>query len=167
MSGLTVGFMSIDTLILELKLNNGTNEEKYYAEKILNITNNHHWLLVTLLLCNSFCAEAMPIVLHKLVGEAWAIILSVTFIVIPSKYFSNKYMFIGYEDKEKLVVTKNNSMNRVSLFAFDEKKIKNNKNSNKVIKVICNLIKNKIFIFSSLTRAIIFFTFQIIHVKVM
>jgi MFS family permease len=91
------------------------------------------------------------------------IILSVTFIVIPSKYFSTKYMFIGYEDKEKLVFTKNNSMNRVSLFAFDEKKIKNNKNSNKVIKVICNLIKNKIFIFSSLTRAIIFFTFQIIH----
>ena len=91
------------------------------------------------------------------------IILSVSFIVIPSKYFSTKYMFIGYEDKEKLVVTKNNSMNRVSLFAFDEKKIKNNKNSNKVIKVICNLIKNKIFIFSSLTRAIIFFTFQIIH----
>ena len=81
MSGLTVGFMSIDTLILELKLNNGTEEEKYYAEKILNITNNHHWLLVTLLLCNSFCAEAMPIVLHKLVGEAWAIILSVTLLL--------------------------------------------------------------------------------------
>ena len=81
MSGLTVGFMSIDTLILELKLNNGTEEEKYYSQKILNITNNHHWLLVTLLLCNSFCAEAMPIILHKLVGEAMAIILSVTLLL--------------------------------------------------------------------------------------
>jgi CBS domain containing-hemolysin-like protein len=78
MSGLTVGYLSIDTLILEVKMTNGTESEKYYAEKIYKLVANHHWLLVTLLLCNSFACEAMPIVLDKLVNEMMAIILSVT-----------------------------------------------------------------------------------------
>ena len=77
-SGLTVGYLSIDPLILELKMSNGTEREKYYANEILNIISNHHWLLVTLLLCNAFAAEAMPIVLHKLVGDIGAMIISVT-----------------------------------------------------------------------------------------
>ena len=77
-SGLTVGYLSIDPLFLELKISNGTTSEKYYANEILKIVSDHHWLLVTLLLCNAFAAEAMPIVLHKLVGEIGAIIISVT-----------------------------------------------------------------------------------------
>ncbi len=81
MSGLTVGYLSIDTLILELKISNGTEIEKYYAKKILSIVSNHHWLLVTLLLCNSFAAEYMPIVLDKLVSELMAVILSVTLLL--------------------------------------------------------------------------------------
>ena len=81
MSGLTVGYLSIDTLILELKISNGTENEKYYAKKILSIVSNHHWLLVTLLLCNSFAAEYMPIVLDKLVSELMAVILSVTLLL--------------------------------------------------------------------------------------
>jgi cytochrome c biogenesis protein CcdA len=36
---------------------------------------------------------------------AYLLILSTIFSFIPSKYFSTKYMFIGYEDKEQLVVT--------------------------------------------------------------
>ena len=78
MSGLTVGYLSIDSLILELKINNGTRDERRYATKVLQVISNHHWLLVTLLLCNSFACEAMPIVLDKLVSEIVAIILSVT-----------------------------------------------------------------------------------------
>ena len=81
MSGLTVGYLSIDTLILELKISNGTESEKYYAKKILSIVSNHHWLLVTLLLCNSFAAEYMPIVLDKLVSEFMAVVLSVTLLL--------------------------------------------------------------------------------------
>ena len=50
MSGLTVGYTSIDTLVLEVKISNGTEEEKYYAKKILSIVSNHHWLLTTLFL---------------------------------------------------------------------------------------------------------------------
>jgi len=77
-SGLTVGYLSIDDLILEIKMRDGTEDEKYYASKIYKLVSNHHLLLVTLLLCNSFACEAMPIVLHKLVSEIMAIVLSVT-----------------------------------------------------------------------------------------
>jgi len=82
MSGLTVGYTSIDTLVLEVKISNGTEEEKYYAKKVLSIVNKHHWLLVTLLLCNSFAAEAMPIVLHRITNEAIAIVLSVLLLLV-------------------------------------------------------------------------------------
>ncbi len=78
MSGLTVGYLSIDSLVLEIKMSNGEESEKYYAEKIYKLVDNHHWLLVTLLLCNSFACEAMPIFLAKLVNEMMAIVLSVT-----------------------------------------------------------------------------------------
>jgi CBS domain containing-hemolysin-like protein len=78
MSGLTVGYLSIDSLILEIKMSNGTESEKSYAAKIYRLVENHHWLLVTLLLCNSFACEAMPIFLSKLVNEMMAVILSVT-----------------------------------------------------------------------------------------
>ena len=63
MSGLTVGYLSIDDLVLEIKSNNGTSDERDYAEKILPILKERHWLLVTLLLCNAFSMEALPIFL--------------------------------------------------------------------------------------------------------
>ena len=78
MSGLTVGYLSIDMLILEIKLNNGTEQEKIYAKKIRKIIADHHWILVTLLVCNAFACEAMPILLDKLVNPMVAIIISVT-----------------------------------------------------------------------------------------
>jgi len=78
MSGLTVGYLSIDMLILEIKLISGTQQEKIYANKIKKIISDHHWILVTLLLCNAFACEAMPILLDKLVTDIVAIIISVT-----------------------------------------------------------------------------------------
>lgn len=78
MSGLTVGYLSIDMLILEIKLISGTEQEKVYANKIKKIISDHHWILVTLLLCNAFACEAMPILLDKLVNEMMAIVISVT-----------------------------------------------------------------------------------------
>ena len=77
-SGLTLGYLSIDSLILEIKMKNGDENERNYATKIYNLVSNHHWLLVSLLLCNSFACEAMPIVLDKIVSEIMAIIVSVT-----------------------------------------------------------------------------------------
>ena len=78
MSGLTVGYLSIDMLILEIKLCSGTEQEKIYANNIKRVINDHHWILVTLLLCNAFACEAMPILLDKLVNEVMAIVVSVT-----------------------------------------------------------------------------------------
>ena len=78
MSGLTVGYLSIDMLILEIKLDSGTEQEKIYAKKIKRVINDHHWILVTLLLCNAFACEAMPILLDKLVSDIMAIVVSVT-----------------------------------------------------------------------------------------
>jgi len=78
MSGLTVGMMGIDHLVLEMKEGNGTQEEKQAAKRLLPILKKHHYLLVTLLLCNATCMEALPIYLDKLVPEIWAIMISVT-----------------------------------------------------------------------------------------
>ena len=42
----------------------------------------HHWLLVTLLLCNAIALEALPIFLDKIVPSAYAVLISVVAILI-------------------------------------------------------------------------------------
>ena len=81
MSGLTVGYLSIDDLVLELKTTTGTDEEKEWASKVLPILANRHWLLVTLLVSNAAAMEALPIFLDKLMPEYLAIIVSVTLVL--------------------------------------------------------------------------------------
>jgi metal transporter CNNM len=81
MSGLTVGYLSIDDLVLELRQTNGTEEEKRYAEKVLPILAQRHWLLVTLLLMNAIAMETLPLYLDKVVPEYLAIIISVTLVL--------------------------------------------------------------------------------------
>lgn len=81
MSGLTVGYLSIDDLVLELKAKTGTELEQYYSNRILPIISNRHWLLVTLLLFNATAMEALPLFLDKLVGEYMAIIISVSLVL--------------------------------------------------------------------------------------
>ena len=78
MSGLTVGYLSVDLLTLEIKIDNGEQKQVKYAQKIRKVIADHHWILVTLLLCNAFACEAMPILLDKLVSEMMAIVISVT-----------------------------------------------------------------------------------------
>ena len=77
MSGLTVGYLSIDQLELEMKLQNGTEEEKRHALAVLPVLEDHHYLLVTLLLSNALCMEALPIYLDSIVPSAYAILISV------------------------------------------------------------------------------------------
>ena len=81
MSGLTVGYLSIDDLVLELKSTTGTYEEKEYASKVLPILADRHWLLVTLLVMNAFAMETLPLCLDKIVPEYLAIIISVTLVL--------------------------------------------------------------------------------------
>lgn len=81
MSGLTVGLLSLDDLVLEMKLSSGTEEEQKQARRVLPIIQQHHLLLVTLLLANAAAMEALPIFLDVMVPSWLAIILSVTFVL--------------------------------------------------------------------------------------
>jgi metal transporter CNNM len=82
MSGLTVGYLSIDDLVMELKMSTGTKEEKMQADVVLPILAKRHWLLVTLLLCNAVAMEALPLFLDRLMPEAMAILVSVSAVLI-------------------------------------------------------------------------------------
>jgi CBS domain containing-hemolysin-like protein len=105
---MTVGLFSIDPLKLQLLKQNGgvhhhngdngdldPEEQKKIeeerekvkkdfqrAKRLEPILSNHHYLLVTLLLCNAAAMEALPIFLDALVPTAYAIIISVTFVLI-------------------------------------------------------------------------------------
>ena len=76
MSGLTVGLMSIDEFDLKMKLEVGTELEKYHARRILPILSNHHLLLVTLLLSNALALETMPLALNHILGGIPSVIIS-------------------------------------------------------------------------------------------
>lgn len=82
MSGLTVGLMSLDDLILEMKLASGTDEERKMARTILPVITKHHLVLVTLLLNDVLCNEALPIFLDAMVPSWAAVVFSVIVVLI-------------------------------------------------------------------------------------
>ena len=81
MSGLTVGLLSIDDLVLEMKEKSGTDEEKHLAGRILPLIKQHHLLMVTLLIANAAAMEALPLFLDEMVPSYAAIIISVTLVL--------------------------------------------------------------------------------------
>jgi len=82
-AGLTMGMLSIDPLMLLVKIRSAhSQEEKEQAEALLPIIKQHHLLLVTLLLLNSIANEALPLFLENLVSPFTSVILSVTFLLI-------------------------------------------------------------------------------------
>jgi metal transporter CNNM len=82
MSGMTVGLLSISELELELRAQNGDEAEQNRALKILPVIRNHHRLLVTLLLANAVCMEALPIFLDRMVPSWLAVVISTTLVLI-------------------------------------------------------------------------------------
>lgn len=91
MSGLTVGYLSIDEMVLEIKVIGGTDEEKSQGLIVQDVLHDKHRLLVTLLLSNAFAMEALPIFINRLLPEWAAIIISTTLVlflgeVIPQAY---------------------------------------------------------------------------------
>jgi CBS domain containing-hemolysin-like protein len=52
------------------------------CKRIFPVIDKHHWMLVTLLLCNAGAMEALPLFLDKLVTPLEAVILSVTLVLI-------------------------------------------------------------------------------------
>jgi metal transporter CNNM len=93
-SGLTVGLLGYDPLLLSIKMRAGnTEEEREQAATLVPIVKQHHLLLCTLLLMTSVAGEALPIFLHELFGELAAVFISVILVlffgeILPSAYFT-------------------------------------------------------------------------------
>ncbi len=93
-AGLTMGLLSLDPLMLLIKVRAGsTQKEQDQAASLLPIVKQHHLLLVTLLLLNSIANEALPLFLEVLVSPIVAVLLSVTLVlffgeIIPSAIFT-------------------------------------------------------------------------------
>ena len=81
MSGLTIGLASIDRLSLEVDSIENPDVSKM-CKRIFPVIDRHHWMLVTLLLCNAAAMEALPLFLDKLVTPVEAVIFSVTLVLI-------------------------------------------------------------------------------------
>lgn len=86
MSGLTMGLMSMDMTNLKIVARSGDSVQKKYAKKIMPLVRKHHLLLVTLLTCNALAMEALPLFLDRLVGPLFAIILSVTLVLLFGEF---------------------------------------------------------------------------------
>ena len=92
-AGLTMGLVSQELLDLRIKEVAGTAKEKKQARAVIPLIQDHHRLLVTLLLLNAASNEALPLFLDQIVPGYVAIILSVTLVlffgeIIPSAIFS-------------------------------------------------------------------------------
>jgi len=101
-AGLTLGLMSLDTVGLEIVMNASSSEEDAKAaEDIIPVRKNGNFLLVTLLLTNTFCMEFLPLVLETLYpGGITALVVSVVGImlfseIIPQAVFSRHALRIG------------------------------------------------------------------------
>jgi metal transporter CNNM len=93
-AGLTLGMLGLDPLMLLIKERAAESPvEREQARKLIPIINQHHRLLVTLLLMNAVANEALPIFLEKMVPPSVAVLLSVTLVlffgeIIPSAIFT-------------------------------------------------------------------------------
>lgn len=90
-SGLTVGYLSIKKQTLLLWMDSPDEEKIRIAKTILDVLENHHLLLSTLLLSNALAMEALPIFLDKLVPAYLAVLISTIAVlmfgeVIPQAY---------------------------------------------------------------------------------
>jgi len=104
-AGLTMGLVSLEPREMEIithtRLEACDSEEqrerlqkqKQQAATIQPVLKDHHLLLVTLLLLNALANEALPIFLDNLVSPFFAVLLSVTFVlmcgeILPSALFT-------------------------------------------------------------------------------
>eukprot|EP00667_Euglena_gracilis_P006933 EG_transcript_6997 len=81
-AGLTMGLMSMDLMNLEILQKSGTPAEQHHAARIIPLVKQHHLLLVTLLLVNACCNEALPLFLDELMHPVTNIIVSVTALLL-------------------------------------------------------------------------------------
>ncbi|CAB9505450.1 Metal transporter CNNM4 [Seminavis robusta] len=93
-SGLYVGLLSMDPLLLVIKSRTSKSEsEKHRIEQLLALIKQRHQLIVTLLITSCLAAEAMPVFLQRLVHDYLAILVSVILVlffgeILPSVLFT-------------------------------------------------------------------------------
>lgn len=104
-AGLTIGLVSLEVMEMEIivsteeqdmpanKDKQRLKDNKLNAKKLLPLIQDHHRLLVTLLLMNSFANEALPLFLDQLVPSWLAVLMSMTLVlifgeIIPSAIFT-------------------------------------------------------------------------------
>ena len=81
-SGLFLGLLTLDPLDLRILLKVSiSDEEKNHAKTLLPIVEQHHLVLVTLLLMNGIAYETLPIFMNHLVPSWAAILLSVSVVL--------------------------------------------------------------------------------------
>ncbi|GKY97094.1 hypothetical protein MPSEU_000667900 [Mayamaea pseudoterrestris] len=82
-SGLFMGLMTMDPLDLNIIIRVGSTEEEVaQANELLPIVEQHHRVLVTLLLLNAVAYEALPLFMDNLVPRMWAIAVSVSCVLL-------------------------------------------------------------------------------------
>eukprot|EP00446_Apocalathium_sp_SHHI-4_P073067 CAMPEP_0177558048 /NCGR_PEP_ID=MMETSP0369-20130122/70030_1 /TAXON_ID=447022 ORGANISM="Scrippsiella hangoei-like, Strain SHHI-4" /NCGR_SAMPLE_ID=MMETSP0369 /ASSEMBLY_ACC=CAM_ASM_000364 /LENGTH=605 /DNA_ID=CAMNT_0019044555 /DNA_START=143 /DNA_END=1957 /DNA_ORIENTATION=+ len=104
-AGLTMGLVSIEPFEMRMLLNTRSEdcadgeerqkllERQVQARRLLPVLEDHHLLLVTLLLLNSVANEALPIFLDEIVPPVVAVLLSVSAVlvfgeILPSAVFT-------------------------------------------------------------------------------
>ena len=94
MSSMFLGFMTLDPFDLRIKIRASVDsEEREHATILLPVVENHHRLLVTLLLADAIFYETLPLFLDNLIPDWAAILMSVTVLlvfgeIIPSAIFT-------------------------------------------------------------------------------
>lgn len=78
-----LGFMTLDSLALQIKIRASVDsEERMHAQRLLPIVQDHHRLLVTLLLTDALAYESLPLFLDNLMPSWAAVVLSVSFLLV-------------------------------------------------------------------------------------
>lgn len=103
-AGLFLGMLTLDAFDLLIKERASLDpDEKNYARALYPIVKEKHLLLVTLLLLNALCYEALPIFLDRLVPGWIAVLLSTTLVllfgeILPSAIFTGPdQLKLGYQ----------------------------------------------------------------------
>lgn len=82
-AGLTVSLLSLDPLVLLVKMRASDDEkEKKQAARLVTIVKRRHLLLVSLILCTTVSSEALPIFLQDLMPRYVAILVAVVLVLV-------------------------------------------------------------------------------------
>ncbi|KAK7279901.1 hypothetical protein RJT34_24960 [Clitoria ternatea] len=99
-SGLALGLLSFSHVDLEVLIKAGRPHDKKFAERILPIVKNGHFVLCTLLLGKSLALEALPIFMDAIMPSWLTIPISTNLVtifveIVPQAVFSRYGLILG------------------------------------------------------------------------